>query len=200
MDWKRWLGGKDSPWAKNPGYWLKVALLGVGGLLLLIWGSWGGKSGNPPPSPSLERERPNSATRLQQEEGELAARLARLLSQVEGAGKVEVTVRLSGSTKVDYATSQVASRRVTEEKDKGGGSRVVTEDNNNGQIVVLRGGQREEAVVQSEEAPRPLGVVVVADGASDPQVKERLFRAVQVALGIEAHRITVLSRWAGGGQ
>ncbi|RDV82502.1 hypothetical protein [Ammonifex thiophilus] len=194
MDWQRLFGGKDSSWAKKPGYWLKVALLGAAGVLLLVMGSLGGKSGAPPPA-KPEPGKMGPATRLREEEKELASRLARLLSQVEGAGRVEVTVCLAGSTKVAYATNAVASRRVTEEKDKGGGSRVVTEDNNNGQVVVVRGGQQEEAVVEREEAPRPLGVVVVADGAADPQVKEKLFRAVQVALGIEAHRVTILPRW-----
>jgi len=47
-------------------------------------------------------------------------------------------------------------------------------------------------VVQMETASRIAGVLVVARGASNPQVKERLFEAVRVALNVEPHKILVL--------
>lgn len=189
--------GKDSALTKRAGYWLKVSLFGLAGIILLVFGSLGEGARQSATLTSAPNEvssgRPETSA-IQKEEKYLAERLRAVLQEVEGAGVVEVTVRLAESTRQEYAVNTTAGRRVTEEQDKAGTNRMVTEDNTNDQVVVVRGGQREEAVVTREEAPELLGVLVVADGAADPYVKLKLFQSAQVALGVEAHRILVLPR------
>jgi stage III sporulation protein AG len=189
--------GKDSALTKRAGYWIKLSLFGLAGVILLVFGSFGEGARQPAALTSAPNEISSGSAEtsvIQKEEKYLAEHLRAVLQEVEGAGVVEVTVRLAESTRQEYAVNTTIGRRVTEEQDKAGTSRMVTEDNTNDQVVVVRGGQREEAVVTREEAPELLGVLVVADGATDPQVKLKLFHAAQVALGVEAHRILVLPR------
>jgi len=191
------LFGKNNALVKRPEYWLKICLLGLAGVVLLVLGSAGNAGYQPEATPAGEEVMNPAANQpgaIKEEEDNLAERLRKVLRKVEGAGTVEVTVHLAGSTRTEYAVNATTGKRITEEKDKAGANRLTTEDNNNGQVVVVRNGQRENAVVEREEAPRILGVLVVADGAADPDVKARIFHAARVALGVEAHRVLVLPR------
>ncbi|MCL6639637.1 MAG: hypothetical protein K6T80_08185, partial [Firmicutes bacterium] len=113
--------------------------------------------------------------------------------RVEGAGRVEVSVRLQASTRAEYAVNTTSGKKTTQEKDQSGGSRVITEDTGSGQLVMNRSGQGIEApVVERETAPQVAGVLVVAEGAGDAAVKAKLFEASRVALGIEPQKILVV--------
>jgi len=138
---------------------------------------------------------PRSRLQIQSEEEHLARTLEVMLRQIAGAGRVDVVIRLEGSTTSEYALNQTTGRRVTDEKDPAGTTRVTTEENDTGNLVVVRGDRGSEMpVVERETAPRVAGVLVVAEGARDPQTKAELFRATRVALGVEPHRILVLPK------
>ncbi len=191
--------GKNSVLVKKPEYWLKICLLGLAGIVLLVIGNTGNAGHQTgegtPPGEEVVIPAADQPAAIKKEEDDLAERLQTILRKVEGAGAVEVTVRLAGSTRTEYAVNAATGKRTTEERDKAGANRLTTEDNNNGQVVVVRDGQREAAVVEREEAPRILGVLVVADGAIHPDVKDKIFQAARVALGVDAHRVLVLPRY-----
>ncbi|MDD4237840.1 MAG: hypothetical protein PHT62_04720, partial [Desulfotomaculaceae bacterium] len=116
-----------------------------------------------------------------------------MLRQVEGAGQVEASVRLSGSTREEYAVNTTTGKKTTQERDQTGGTRLTTEDNSSSQLVMNRSGTGgEQPVVEREAAPQVAGVLVVAEGAGEARVKAKLFEATRVALGIEPHKIMVL--------
>jgi len=135
-------------------------------------------------------------TLIREEERELELRLEKILSQIQGAGQVEVAVFLAAGTSYEYAINVSANQRVIDEKDQGGGVRLTTENNSSDQYVLIRGNQAglEQPIIIRETRPQILGVLVVAEGARDAQVKNKLTRAVETALGLEIHRIQVLSR------
>jgi len=145
----------------------------------------------------VEVQQLNNHSAMLQEEEILAGRLKKMLSQLSGAGQVDVNVRLEASMRDRYAVNTTSSRKTTEEKDQAGGTRLTNENNDNGQLVLVRTGQGENPVVEEEQASRIAGVLVVAQGAKDPVVKARLFKAVQVALGIEPQKILVLPAQGG---
>jgi stage III sporulation protein AG len=122
----------------------------------------------------------------------LAEKVRDMLVMVEGAGEVQVAVRLSSSTRSSYAVNATTGRKTTEERDQGGGTRVISEESDSGQLVLLRGTGSENPVMEQESAADIAGVLVVARGAADPGVKARLFRAVETGLGVEPHKILVL--------
>ncbi|MEW6447033.1 MAG: hypothetical protein AB1426_02950 [Bacillota bacterium] len=190
------LFGKNSAFGKKPEYWIKLGLLTVVGIFLLILGGTGGSA--PVNTESVADSgvpgEAEAVSGIKQEEKHLAQRVKEVIQSVRDAGSVEVSVRLAGSTKTEYAVNTSTGKRVTQEKEKAGATRTTSEDTTNGEVVVVQDGQREKAVIVREEAPRILGVLIVADGAADPVVRAQIFRAAQVALGVEAHRILVLPR------
>ncbi|HIE12152.1 MAG TPA: hypothetical protein EYP63_01800 [Desulfotomaculum sp.] len=188
--------GKNSMFSKKPEYWVKLGLLAVVGFFLLVLGGTGG-SAPVDPGNAVDSGAPGHAEAvagISQEEEQLAERVKAVLQSVRGAGAVEVSIRLAGSTKTEHAVNTSTGKRVTEEKEKTGLNRTTSEKTQSGEVVIVRDGQREKAVIENEKAPRILGVLIVAEGAADPPVKAEIFRAAQVALGVEAHRILVLPR------
>jgi stage III sporulation protein AG len=190
-------GGNNGAPPKEQGrrnLWL--ATLGVLGIVLLVIANTGGSkpAGVQPeqvlPGPAPEEKAESS---MSFEEEQIAGKLREMLRQVDGAGKVEVSVRLSGSTREEYAVNTTTGKKTTQERDQTGGTRLTTEDTNSGQLVMNRSETGEERpVVEREVAPQVAGVLVVAQGAGDSRIKARLFEATRVALGIDPQRILVL--------
>ncbi|AQS58497.1 hypothetical protein [Desulforamulus ferrireducens] len=181
--------------------WLAAtALLGI---LLLFMGSLGENKApqNPVPEQNNVVVKQEQQTREQRamasEEEYLANKLCSMLEEVEGAGKVKVTVRLDTSTQTEYAVNKSMGKKTTQEKDQSGGTRVLTEDTDTDQLVLVTRNGEETPVMSREIAPSIAGVLVVAEGAHDPRVKAQLFRATQVALGVESHKVIVMARKAG---
>lgn len=183
----------------------KVFLLAMGvlGVFLLLLGNVFGGGGDRKATPvaavgaSDQRVQAAAQVRLQiqAEEEYLSRRLEALLQQISGVGRVDVSIRLEGSTSSEYAVNQTTGRKISEESDHGGSTRVITDVTESGQLVVVRGDRGYEVpVVERESAPRIAGVLVVAEGARDPGIKAELFRAVRVALGAEPHKILVVPK------
>ncbi len=195
------MNGTDLFNPKNKKFW-SIGLLLLLGIMLMLLGScdsgvFSTKSEKVPLDSDMTggTSKPSvvSNSLMTREEEELAVELRHMLEQVAGAGKVEVTVQLASSTNNDYAINTTTGLKNTQEKDQGGGSRQITENTDSSTVVIARGDQGlEEPVVQKEVAPDVAGIMVVAQGAGTPRVKADLFRAVQVALGVEPHRIIVL--------
>jgi stage III sporulation protein AG len=171
-----------------------LAIMVAAGVFLILLGN-GSRPSQPKMSQAVGEEKEKiriSGSAMAQEEEALAERLKKMLSRVEGAGRVDVTVRLASSKQDRFALNTTTGRKTTEEKDQTGGTRVTTENTSNEQIVLLREAQREVPVLEVERASQIAGVLIVAEGAKDPVTKANLFRAAQVALGVDPQRIFVL--------
>lgn len=149
----------------------KYVLLAIlAGLILLLWPA--GEKGEPP------RE---SAGQSAPEDFDLAAleeKLSQTLSQVEGAGKVTVTLTVkSGMEQVpltDRSTSVSERGNSVEEK-----------------TVVLNTGSGQEAVVRVQRGPVFQGAVVVCQGGDQAEVRLLMTQAVASLTGLGTDRITV---------
>lgn len=128
---------------------------------------------------------------------DLVHRLTAILSAMEGAGEVQVEVVLATSTQNEYAHRENQTEKRTDEKDASGGSRVISETAKQEELAEVSAsgsvGEGAPVVVVSRQ-PEVAGVVVVAGGAVDGGVRERLSRAVQTLLGLPAHRVEVFAR------
>ncbi|NLG86165.1 MAG: hypothetical protein GX489_02995 [Firmicutes bacterium] len=124
----------------------------------------------------------------------LEQQLATTLSQIQGAGQVVVQLSLEGGNRVSYATNQQEEVRTTEEKASAETVRVSEEKRSEIQLVMAREGGSERPIVVDENLPTVRGIVVIAQGAADPTTKEELSQAVQVLLGLPAHKVKVLER------
>lgn len=157
----------------------KYVLIAIAaGLVLLLWPSGGSK------------EEPSSvggpaAAGETFDLAELEEKLAKTLSQIEGAGKVTVTLTLkSGMEQV------LASDRSTSVSERGSSVEEETVLINSGS------GQGQSVVLLTQRWPTFQGALVVCEGGDDAAIRLLMTQAVSSLTGIGSDRITVCK---GGG-
>lgn len=207
MSWLKGLMGDGEVDGPKKEQAKKIKMLAVGALLgvgLILWGSTGDdntQSETPPPARQnailTQPQNTPEKKAMAAEEEQLAAKIRDMLQQVDGAGEVKVTVRLESSTQTEYAINTSTGKKTTQERDQSGGTRTLTEDTDTGQLVLVTRNGEETPVLSREIAPAVAGVLVVAEGANNPVVKTELFRATQVALGVEPQKVIVMAKKAG---
>ncbi|AFM42244.1 hypothetical protein Desaci_3349 [Desulfosporosinus acidiphilus SJ4] len=131
-----------------------------------------------------------SGTKISALEKELESKLRANLSLMDGVGKVQVSVSLSTGLKTEYARNQSVTKNTSKETDKTGGTRETTQETENNQVVMPNGSSM--PVMVMEDRPEVAGVLVIAEGARDPKVREAIHTAVQTLLSIPSAKITVV--------
>lgn len=176
-----------------------VVVLIILGIVFILAGSTffkgGGKaSENRVPS---ENDSVREVTKLlpTDDKGETERKVESILSQIKGAGKVSVMITYVSGKEAVIAYDQKSNENDTQEKDSGGGARNVRQNQQESSVAYEeeQGGGKKPIVVK-ELQPAARGVVIVAEGAADEQVKERLCRAVQALLDVPLHRIQVFEK------
>jgi len=122
------------------------------------------------------------------------ARLEKILSSIEGAGKVNVMVTYVSGSELVPAFNSSRSGNDTVEKDSEGGTRELKEEEYESSIAYIEEQGTKKPIIIRELKPVIRGVVVVCDGAGDPVVMENIAKAVQSLTGVSIHRIQVLKR------
>lgn len=195
--WLKGLGdGKRLSLGRVSNLWWLLIMLGGGVALLILTGSFV----NPSASNTTHSEPPKETVQnddsLTKAEKELELRLERILGAVEGAGSVKVTVTLSSGEENVFAQNLNKQNRVIEEKDQAGGNRKTTEISEQGSLVfaeTLNGGKNDPVIVKTK-SPEVAGVLVLAEGAKDPELRETLAQAVETLLNIPSYKVTVLAK------
>jgi len=113
----------------------------------------------------------------------LEQRLENILSSVRGAGRVQVAVQYSESASTVYLMESETQQSHSADGES---------QSQSAEETLTVGMVGETPVRVKEQLPKIQGVVVVAEGAADAVVKERLFQAVKSLLGIEAGQIAIL--------
>lgn len=180
-----------------PGRTRLLAAGAVLGLALILLANALGPRPAPPAVPSASG--PAAAgpaaegTTLATYEQLLSERLAALLGRVEGAGRVAVLVRLAAGEEAVYLQDSDQTVRRTSERDTQGGTRTIEEQSQNVRTVLTESGRGAGPVTRVLRAPQVEGVLVVAEGAGDPAVRQRLLRAVRALFpSLPAHQIEIL--------
>lgn len=189
---------KDWPGFRSPQMWRLLLLLGAGLFLLVSAGSWVQPRHTPSarePSRSSQRESAPEGG-LAAAERDLEARLEQILGAVAGAGKVQVTVTLAAGPEYVYAKNTSQEKRTISEKDQAGGTRTTTEVNEQGNLVLVQevSGGREEPVLIKATRPEIAGILVLAEGARNADLREKLVQAVATVLAVPPHKVTVLPK------
>lgn len=168
-----------------------LALLLIGALLMLI--SKPSEEPSQPTAGSLRPDPPVTPTTPVHQEKSLEQQLRTILSQIAGVGSVDVYVTM------DTGPEQVVAEEVNSQHTTNTTSQpaaATTDVRETRRPVTVRDDasrvERPLVLVQKEATVR--GVVVVADGASSAAVRYRLSQAVEVALGVPAHRVAVFPR------
>lgn len=186
-EWIRKISGKGEQkwldWGQKGKYLVAAAV--CLGLLALIWPT----SKNVPQNTTTSTAN-QSTDGVAQAKAKLADELENILSQVEGAGEVQVSITLSSDGLKSYARNTKNERKETKELDNSGGDRTITEENQTSDIAVSGGA----ALLVEDSAPEVVGVLVVAEGAQDGLVKEKLTDAATTLLNISPYQVRVIAR------
>lgn len=144
------------------------------------------------PPQVIGQEKSNSGYSLGQLESSISQQISQILGQVDGAGMVSVSVSIESGPQQDYAQNVTEDSKIVEERDSGGGTRITTDRNSKAQYVFSQ--NQSEPLVLKEVAPKINGILVVAEGAGDGEIKAKLSKAVQSLLNLPAHRVMVLPK------
>lgn len=183
-------GGKDLSWANlitNKNFViLLVAGVFVSGLLLNFGRA---EDAQTSVTASAGVVQPAEISQISALERDLENKLEANLSQMAGVGQVSVSVSFSSGLKSSFAKNESITQRTSKETDNAGGTRETTEVTENNQLVMPNGASL--PVIVMEERPEVAGVLVIAEGAKDPGVKEAIHNAVKTLLDIPSTKITV---------
>lgn len=165
------------------GRYLVVIVVCIGLLALL----WPGKTNS---GAGTEISNPAKAQTGSSIKMQMQSELETILSKVDGAGRVEVRMTLASDGLRNYATNLKDETRLTEEKDYNGVKRSVNEQNTTKDLAVSGG----DSLLIEQKSPEIVGVLVVADGAHNPLVKEELTNVTTTLLNLSAHQVRVVAR------
>ena len=149
-------------------YKFVLLVIGAGIFLLLL--------------PTGGREKPAVENLASQEHFDLPAfeeKLGLILSNINGAGEVEVILTVTGTTRQVFAQDNRESVRESGNE--------LTEST----VVVSKGSGTQEALLVETVYPKFQGAVVVCGGGNDPAVKLKLIEAVSALTGLGADKISV---------
>ena len=151
---------KAGPFLKQYRYVVLLLMLGV--LLMLL--------------PKKQETEPEALVSVPESVDSLEEDLARILSRIRGAGRVEVLLTEYAGTETLYQTD--ADR---------------TADSLREDTVVVSDRERgESGRVRQVIPPRYMGAVVVCQGGDNPAVKLAILEAVSRATGLKSNQISVL--------
>ncbi len=130
-----------------------------------------------------QADRPQRLSPEDEREQERAA----ILSRIEGAGEVSVSLTFAKSAQTEYAVNASTTLRSTQEATDGGQTRSVTEQTSTGELVM----SDSAPVAVQESMAQVQGVLVVASGADKPRVCAQISEALQNLLALPAHKIVI---------
>jgi stage III sporulation protein AG len=120
----------------------------------------------------------------------LEVKLEEILSQLKGVNKVKVMITLEDTIEKIPAFNTTKNNETTSEVDSQGGTReIIREDMT---IQAVTGGEG-SLIVLKEIKPTVKGVIVIAEGAENLEVKETIYEAVKTVLGIPGNKVEVYS-------
>ncbi|HHU92879.1 MAG TPA: stage III sporulation protein AG [Halanaerobiaceae bacterium] len=178
--------GKNSKFIRN------IIIIGLIGIFLLLFGDlFTGKKSRVQETPVYQQSK-----EVQVEvdyEARLSSQLEEIISLIRGVGKVKVKIYVRGYKEIEYEYNSRSLNKVTSELDQNGGQREIVEDNLERELVLTRDGSgNERPIIRRERFPEIEGVLIVAQGAENSQVKAEIIYSVRNLLNIPVHRISVL--------
>lgn len=144
-------------------------LILLAGLILLSF-----PESKPSEKSSLQAESPSSPPE------DLQTQLTKLLSRVQGAGKVQVLLTQASGEEVRYQSD-------TDQETEETGRKIRQET-----VLITDSSRAQKGLIARVDPPVYLGAVILCQGADSASVRLSLVEAVKCATGLSADRITVL--------
>jgi stage III sporulation protein AG len=116
------------------------------------------------------------------------------LEAIEGVEDVTVVVNIDATETKILEKNRVTQQQTTEETDREGGKRKIENHSTNEEVVIVRDGDHETPIVLTTKKPEIRGVLVVAKGADNLQIKKWIVEAVTRVLNVPSYRVAVLPK------
>ncbi|MGL4799185.1 MAG: hypothetical protein ACRCWY_07295 [Cellulosilyticaceae bacterium] len=181
-------GKKENPLSTTEKLFLGVLMLVAVGIVVSYF-PWGEKPAAP--TVALEGAQVAEEKKLVGEddyEALLEEKLEMILKSLEGAGQAKVMVTTSTSNEKVLAEEVVQCIQDTDETDKSGRSKSNTKEDLERKVVMQKG---DIPFIVKENRPEIEGVLVLAEGADDSNVKNAIIQAVSSVLDVPVHKIAV---------
>lgn len=122
------------------------------------------------------------------------AQIKEALDAIVGVEDVTVVVNVDATEKRVLEKNSTTQTQTTDETDREGGKRQVEDRSKEETLVIIRNGEKEVPIVIETKKPAIRGVLVVAKGAENIQVKKWIIEAVTRALDVPSHRVSVMPK------
>ena len=122
-------------------------------------------------------------------------RLERILSQIDGAGQVQVMITWKSDGEKGVEKDRKSNEENVSEQDSQGGSRTTSSHDTQETTVYNSGSSTssvQEPYVSKELSPQAQGVIVIAPGGDDAVVVKNITEAVQALFEIDTHKIRII--------
>ncbi|ABO67680.1 MULTISPECIES: stage III sporulation protein AG [Geobacillus] len=116
------------------------------------------------------------------------------LEAIEGVEDVTVVVNLDSTELKLFEKKRSTQKQTTKEGDKEGGKRTIENESTNEEVIIIRNGEEETPLVVATKKPDIRGVLVVAKGADNLQIKKWIVEAVTRVLNVPSYRVAVLPK------
>jgi stage III sporulation protein AG len=210
-NWKKLFQSESTPNKLRPVHYF-IVLIGIGIALMIVTdflrvepdqpfdfptssdsggGGPGGAMGAPD-APALGNSVGNDL--IAEYENLYETQLKEILSKIVGVGEVEVMVNLDSTPELVVEKNRDTRSSTTQETDKEKATRNVSDQSRNEQAVVIKGSKSDQPVVVKTMKPKVRGVLVVAKGADNIQVKAWIMEAVNKVLDVPVYKISILPK------
>jgi stage III sporulation protein AG len=182
---------------------LFVILGGVGAALMILSSFHTATTGiaSPPTNGTNGTDQPAFAnkskagdTSIADSERAIENQLKDILEEVVGVGQVSVMVNLDSSEEMVVEKDTNVRSQTTKEVDKEKATRDTVDSSQEEKVVILKNDQGEQPIVVQRIKPKVRGVLIVAKGAENMRVKAAILEAVERALHVEPHKISILPK------
>ena len=127
-------------------------------------------------------------------ETKIKSELKEILQAIDGVGNVDVMITIANDSESKIAYSTTESQNTTQEKDNQGGQRMNDQNNVTETAIMVSQNGESTPFVTRENRPEIKGVIVVAGGADNADIKYQLDQAVQTALDLPSHKVVIYAR------
>lgn len=209
LTWIKNLFSKEGNSEKKPGkyhYLLLVILFGAA-IMLISNMLYSGNASTPDMQvfnnketnetkevPAFGQKKSEEKSLMQHYEDAYETQLKEALEGILGVDDVTVVVNVDATEKQILEKNFVTQSQTTTETDREGGTRKVEDASKDEQLVIVRNGEKEIPIVVETKKPEIRGVLVVAKGADNIQVKKWIIEAVTRVLDVPSHRVAVMPK------
>lgn len=124
------------------------------------------------------------------EDGDVCKLVEEIVSEIEGVGKCEILITYDGSESYEIAYDEETVTTVTTDSDSNS-ERVVENSTTTSTPVIITVDGKQQPLIVSTVPAKIQGIVVVAEGGDDINVKMKIIDAVCALLRVDGNKIKV---------